>query len=217
MKKLLTSLAILALVASPALAREYTPWAGVPTGGSDAEADVVLEYDGDAYFGYGTSPNWTDLTVVNFAAPAGGPWTLCEWIGYVTGPNPKDAQVWAVGNLSSPPVLVIADTESFLPFGPGPWPPGGYSVVDITSYGLVYDAGDLFGIGTWFDGQGDGIGLAYAYDDANPGHSWAIYAGFWTDDTYGYGVDDGLRAGLCGGPTATEQTTWGGVKALYNK
>jgi len=215
MKKLLVSLAILALVASPALARDYTPWSGVPAGGSDAEADVVLEYDGDLYYGYGTSPGWTDLTVVNFAAPSGGPWTLCEAIYYIIGPYPKAAQVWAVADLNTPPVLPIGETEMFLPASPGPWPPGGYTVVDVTAYGLVYNDGDLFGVGAAFDGLGDGIGLAYAFDDGNPGHSWAVYAGFWTDDTNNYGVDDGMRAGLCGGPTATEQTTWGGVKALY--
>ena len=86
----------------------------------------------------------------------------------------------------------------------------------MTSYGLTYNDGDLFGVGTTFDGLGDGIGLEYADQDGNPGHSWALYYGSWTDDTYAYNTDNGIRAGLdAAGGTPVESTTWGGVKAIF--
>jgi len=50
--------ALAALAAPPVLAREAIEHAGLcPDGAAGPRADVELEYDGEAWFGYGTSPN----------------------------------------------------------------------------------------------------------------------------------------------------------------
>ena len=76
MKKVLLSLAILGLLAAPAMARDFTSASSVGKAPEAGRADLVLEYDGleqGALFGYGTSPGWLDECCNNFAAPAGGP------------------------------------------------------------------------------------------------------------------------------------------------
>jgi hypothetical protein len=215
MTKLLATLAIVALVAMPAMAREYVPWTGSLGGDNAGRADVVLEYDGgvDCIRGYGTSPGWTDLSVVNFQTPAGGPYTLAEAWYYVFGPNEKSAEIWAVGDLFAPPLGVGAEGIMWMPIGAA-WPPGGWTVVDVTAYGITFYEGDLFGVGCDIFPD-EGLGLADYLCDGIPGHSWAIYGGFWTDDTYEWGTDDCIRAGLNGPPSAADETTWGGVKALF--
>lgn len=214
MKRLLATLAIVALFAAPAMAKDFIPWTGATADEPDQRADVVLEYDeGAAIYGYGTSPGWTDLTVVNFEVPAGGPWDVAEAWYYVSGPLEKTAEVWVVGDLFAPPLGLALDGITWMPVGAA-WPPGDWTIVDITGYGLTLAPGDLFGIGCDITPD-EGIGLTYAYEDGNPGHTWAMYYGAWTDDTYSYDTDETIRAGLNGPPTATEETTWGGVKTLF--
>ncbi len=215
MKRLLVTLAIVALFAAPAMAKDFTPWTGATADEPDQRADVVLEYDGglDYLYGFGSSPGWTDLTVVNFEAPAGGPWDVAEAWYYVSGPNEKTAEIWAVGDLFAPPLGLGFDGILWTPVGPD-WPPGDWTIVDITGYGLTLNAGELFGIGCDIYPD-EGIGLCYAAADGNPGHTWAMYYGYWTDDTYSYDTDETIRTGLNGPPTAVDETTWGGVKALF--
>lgn len=215
MKKFLTALALFALIATPAMAKDLVPWTGTVIGGGDVRADIVLEYDGDLFVAYGASPGWTDYTCVNFEAPAGGPFSLDEFHFYGFGPDNMPVDVWEVADLFFPPISIIT-SGTFLP-GSAAWPPGGWDVADISGLGVTMNTGALFGLGTDFAmfQYMSGIGLADAYGDGNPGHSWAIWSGMWTDDTYGYGYDSGIRAGLNGGGTPVEQTTWGGVKALY--
>ncbi len=218
MRNLLLVLAVLAM-ATPAMAKDYVAWSGTPGTGTDTRADVTLEYDGwelIGFYGYGSSPGWTDYTVVNFETPAGGPFVLAEAQYYVFGPDNMPAEVWNVADLFQHPIDVMATGVSFVPMSAA-WPPGAFDIVDITSYGIMLNEGDLFGIGTDFAIYAglSGIGLADAYGDGNPGHSWAIWSGMWTDDTYGYATDDGIRAGLNEGVTPVEATTWGGVKGLY--
>lgn len=218
MRKVLLALAIIAMTA-PAMARDLVPWSGTPGTPMANRADVVLEYDGWETIGfasYGISPNWTDYTAVNFETPAGGPYSLAEAQYYVFGPAGMLADVWSVSDLFQPPVALIGTGLTFTPVAAA-WPPAAFSVGDVSSYGIVLNEGDLFAVATdfaMFAGM-SGIGLADAYADGNPGHSWAIWGGSWTDDTYGYGYDDGIRAGLNTGITPVESTTWGGVKALY--
>ncbi len=215
MRNLLLVLAVLAM-AGPAMARDFVPWEGTPTGVSNSRSDLVLEYDGELWYGYGVSPNWTDYTVVNFETPAGGPYTLVEAQYYVFGPGDMLAEIWSIDALSSPPVGVSHTGETFMPVA-GAWPPGAWSIGDVSAYGISLNSGDLFGIGTdyAFYAGTSGVGLADAFGDGNPGHSWVMYAGAWEDDTYVWDTDDGHRAGLNVGPTPADQTTWGGVKSLY--
>lgn len=218
MRTLILALAVLAM-STPVLARDMVVWSGSPGAPANQRADVVLEYDGwetIGFSGYGMSPDWTDYTAVNFETPAGGPYCLAEAQYYVFGPGAMPADIWSVADLFQPPTSMVATGISFSPAGTA-WPPGAWSVGDVTGYGIILNAGDLFAVATDFAlfAQMSGIGLADAYADGNPGHSWAIWGGSWTDDTYGYGYDDGIRAGLNMGVSPVEQTTWGGVKALY--
>ena len=97
-----------------------------------------------------------------------------------------------------------------------PWPPADWTTVDVTGLCMVVDTGAIVAPAWSLLGTDAGMGLAYAYDDGNPGHSWAIWGGAWTDDTYGYGTDDGIRLGLnYGGGSPTEATTWGSVKGMF--
>jgi hypothetical protein len=213
MKTALAALGVLAVIAAPSMARDFVPFTSSAT--SAARADVELSYEDGNFYGYGTSPGWTDNTVVNFETPAGGPYVLSEALYYVFGSEMKPAEVWDVSALAAPPVSIVDASTTFTPAG-GAWPPGSFTVVDVTSYGLTYDSGDLFGVGTTFNGLGDGIGLAYADADGNPGHSWAIYYGAWTDDTFGYNTDDGIRAGMdFAGSVPTDETTWSNVKGIF--
>jgi hypothetical protein len=218
MRNLLLVLAVLAM-AAPAMARENVPWSGTPGTSSPLRTDVVLEYDGWETIGfasYGISPNWTDYTAVNFETPGGGPYCLAEAQYYVFGPAGMLCDVWTVNNLSAPPVTLAHTGLTFTPVAAA-WPPMAFSIGDVSGYGAVYNSGDMFAVATDFAmfAGACGIGLADAYADGNPGHSWAIWSGAWTDDTYGYGYDDGIRAGLNQGISPVEQTTWGGVKNLY--
>ena len=216
MKQLVTILALAAIAVAPASAREYLPFTGTPQPEPESVSDVVLEYDGGAAYlgGFGGYYGWTQNTVVNFQAPGGGPWLLDEahyyLYSYGAGGN-RPADVWNISALGAAPVNVIANTINWAP----PGAPSGFQIVDISGYGLNYNAGDLFGVGTQVF-PGDVIALFYAFDDANPGYSWSLFYGVWYDDTNGYGIDDGIRAGVSGGPTPVVETTWGGVKALYN-
>lgn len=215
MKSVLATLGILLILAAPAMAREFVPWTPTSPDQVDTRSDIVLEYDGGVFVAYGASPNWTDYTVVNFEAPD-GMWLVSEAQYYVHGPVNKMAELWEVSDLFSPPVSVVATGVAWLPVSAA-WPPGAFTVVDVTSYGVNLAGGDLLGVGCEFiPYEISGIGLAYAYDDGNPGHSWALWSGSWTDDTYGYGYDDGIRMGLDdAGGTPTHTTTWGAVKDLY--
>jgi hypothetical protein len=218
MRNLLLVLAVLSM-AAPAMARDNVHWSTAPGTPTAQRADVVLEYDGWELIGfgyYGMSPNWTDYTAVNFETPSGGPYCLAEAQYYVFGPGAMPADVWSVTDLFQPPVATIGTGITFTPVAAA-WPPAAFSVGNVSGYGIVLNSGDLFAVGTDFAlyAQMSGIGLADAYGDGNPGHSWAIYAGAWTDDTYGYSFDDGIRAGLNQGISPVKMTTWGGVKALY--
>jgi hypothetical protein len=214
MKTALAAFGALALVVAPSVAKDFVPFAS-SSPATQARADVELAYEDGTFYGFGTSPNWTDNTVVNFEAPADGPWVLSEALYYVFGSEMKPAEVWALDELDMPPVSIIDDSISFTPAGTA-WPPGAFTVVDVSAYGLTFNSGDLFGVGTTFNGASDGIGLSYADADGNPGHSWAIYYGEWTDDTFAYNTDDGIRAGMdFAGSVPTNETTWSNVKGIF--
>jgi len=214
MKTALAAFGVLAVLAAPTMAKDFVPFAS-STSTTAARADVELAYEDGVYRGYGTSPGWTDNSVVNFEAPADGPWMLSEAIYYVIGSEMKPAEVWNIDALDAAPVSINDASTSFMPAG-ATWPPGVFSVVDVTGYGLTYNSGDLFGVGTTFNGLGDGIGLADADADGVLGHSWALYYGAWTDDTYAYNTDDAIRAGMdFAGSVPTEETTWSAVKDIF--
>jgi hypothetical protein len=215
MKKLLLLLALVALVVPPALARDFTPYAGpyTPTTPGD-RSDVNLEYDGEAWYGYGTSPNWCDESVVNFEAPAGGPFVVAEVRYYVIGTSEKPVHFWDSAALDAPPSNYIDGPLFSTAYST--WPPADWTNVDVTGMNMVVDTGDIVAPGCQFYGDDDGIGLADYLADGVPGHSWVLYAGGWEDDTYVWGTDDGIRLGLnYGGGTPVQETTWGQVKSLF--
>ena len=86
MKKIVTALALTAIVAGSVSAREFTPFSGTPAPEPESGSDVCLEYDGGAAFfgGFGSYYGWSQNTVVHFEAPA-GTWTLSEAQYYLYG------------------------------------------------------------------------------------------------------------------------------------
>lgn len=214
MKRVLMALALVALLAAPSLAREYVPYDGTVQAPSPSRADIELEWDGGSFMNYGTSPNWTDETAVVFEAPAGGPFTVAEVRYYMFGTTSRPVHIWPIDDLWGIPYGTATDGPEFNP-GYGSFPPADWTTVDVTGMGMVMDTGAVLAPGVTIIST-DGIGLAYAYDDGNPGHSWSVWSGGWTDDTYGYGFDDGIRLGLnYGGGSPTEETTWGSVKGMF--
>jgi hypothetical protein len=203
------------MLATPAIAREFTAYNGTYAPTTPTRADIELEYDGNMFFGYGTSPGWTDETAVIFEAPAGGPFTVAEIRYYAIGTAMKPSHFFASADIWGPPFGDPVVGPQFAT-GYGSWPPADWTTVDVTGMGMMVNTGDIVVPALPLFGTGDGIGLAYAYDDMNPGHSWAIWGGGWADDTYMYGVDDGVRLGLnYGGGTPAGETTWGAVKGMF--
>jgi hypothetical protein len=213
MKKLVTALALTAVIAGSVSAREFTPYSGTPAPEPESGSDVCLEYDGGADFlgAFGSYYSWSQNTVVHFAAPAGGPWTLNEaqYYFYGAGSRAADAYTNTTG-LNDPPTV---PTHSSISWTPSPFPVG-FESVDISGYGIVLNEGDLFGVGSALL-PGDAISLFYAVEDGNPGYSWSVYYGTWYNDTADFNWDDGIRACLSGSVVPVEETTWGGVKSLY--
>lgn len=213
MKKFVTALALTAVLAGSVSAREFTPFSGTPAPEPESGADVCLEYDGGASFfgGFGTYYGWSQNTVVHFAAPAGGPWTLSEAQYYFYGSGSRAADVYTnTAGLNSPP---SSPTHSSVSWTPSPIPVG-FESVDVSSYGIVLNEGDLFGVGSVLF-PSDFISVYYAFDDGNPGYSWSLFYGTWYNDTTDFSVDDGIRACLTGNVVPVEESTWGGVKSLY--
>lgn len=215
MKKLLVALSMTAILAAPALARETLPWTnseypnpGDPQGGGC----TLLSYDGDAFVTYGSSPGWGDEVAVTFEVPAGGPYTVSEVHYWGAGVSTLSSFLYGGGpGLFDPPTAVsdVLGSFSFLDAAP---PASAWTVVAVA--GPSVSSGDLVRPGLNLT-SADAIGLADYLADGNPGHSWALFSGFWTDDTYAYGYDDGVRVCLAGGPTPTYETTWGKVKTLF--
>jgi len=214
MKRVLLALALVALLAAPGLARETIPYGGPTQAPSASRADIELEYDGGVFSGYGTSPNWTDESCVVFEAPAGGPFAVAEVRYFVHGSSSRPVHFWPIDDLWGVPYGTPTAGPNFTPAYPS-FPPADFTTVDVSGMGMTMNTGDVLAPGLPLYGDGDGIGLAYAYDDGNPGHSWAVWSGGWCDDTYGYGYDDGIRLGLNYGGIPANETTWGSVKGMF--
>lgn len=214
MKKIVTALALTAIVAGSVSAREFTPFSGTPAPEPESGSDVCLEYDGGSAFfgGFGDYYGWSQNTVVHFEAPA-GTWTLSEAQYYLygggAGSRTADAYTNTTG-LSNEPTVPTHNSISWTPsFGAV-----GFESVDISSYGIMLNGGDLFGVGTTLL-PGDGISVFYASSDGNPGYSWSNWYGIWYNDTADFDLDDGIRACLTGDVVPVEEKTWGGIKSLY--
>ncbi len=217
MKKLLLLLLLVLMVASPAISREAVKYNGTPVQDNPTRtSDIELEYDGGVFVAYGMSPNWTDFTVVNFEIPDGGPFMANEIRYYCIGSMPVFSYFMDGGGLSDPPTNPLVQGPQFTPCCPAPFPPADWTTVNVAGLQFACNTGDIVRPGIELLGTDFGLGMAYAFDDGNPGHSWALWSGAWTDDTYGYGYDDGIRLGInIAGGTPVQATTWGGVKNLY--
>ena len=213
MKKLVTALALMAIIAGSVSAREFTPYSGTPAPEPGSRSDICLEYDGGANFfgGFGTYYGWSQNTVVHFTAPPGGPWTLTEAQYYFYGAGARSADVYT--NTTGLDTAPTSPTNSGVMWTPSGFPVG-FETVDVSSYGVVLNEGDLFGVGSILL-PSDLISVYYASADANPGHSWSNWYGTWYNDTIEFDVDDGVRACLTGNVVPVEESTWGGIKSLY--
>jgi len=213
MKKAIILFALVALVAVPAMAREMVRTDAVS--GPEltlGRADAELMYDDGTFEGFGTSPDWTDITLGVFEAPTGGPWTLTTFRVFMFGLADHEVMMDDTADMVTPPAAPYGTGVFFNP-GTADFASATWVDVDMTGLGLVYNAGDIIAIGTAFDGA-DGIGLDDSCAMAGTcGVYWAQWSGLWGLDS-DYGYNDGLRVVLTG-PTPNEEVTLSAVKSLY--
>jgi len=221
MKKALILFAILAFSATAVMAERGAIRLGAPKYGTSQPRDAVeLGYDDDSFEAFGSSPDWTDETLMVAEVPADGPYALetIRIFGFGLADRPIVSR--EVADLLSEPGVVLDESIMFN-WGVGTWDEALWVDVDVTSLGLIYDEGDLICAGTRFYGDvdgdtilDDGIGLDDScYYDGTCGVYWAQYGGAWTLDT-DFGYNDGIRFLLTGG-TAIERISLSGVKRLY--
>ncbi len=213
MKKALVLFAIFALVAGTALADRGLTRAEFPRHGNSQNRDAVeLGYDDDTFEGYGTSPDWSDETIMVAEVPAGGPYALETIRFFGFGMTDRPVVFREILDLVTEPGAVI-DNSIMFNFGVDVWENAQWVDVDVSSLGFIYDEGDLIGAGLTLDGT-DGIGLDDScFYDGTCGTYWAYWNGTWGLDS-DYGYNDGIRFVLTGG-TSTQEITLSGVKRLY--
>ncbi len=225
MKKLLVLAAILAIAAPSAFGligskdgSQATLVPGAPNAPSETRAD--WEYnttgmmDGAATSG-GSATGWGEFFICTVQNTAGAEifpielgWPLCgaetEAYGWL---------VW-VGDMGGPvcPMGDAYTADFFGPFtpvdpAPGTFPPTVYTYVDVSGFSI--DAGAWFTFG--YDNTGTG-----GHIDYNGVECWAWYGGAWDPEVnYARTQVHQIKANFEGGGTATETTTWGGIKALF--
>ena len=236
MKKVAAILAVFALAALPAMASaanqaalgfsRNTTIIQAPT--PDSQCNLDQQDDGTFENGYA----WQYGGVV---APDYGSWAECygnayvctinyflTQIGYYIGQT-LDAYVWedAGGN----PGNVICTVGGIDPGAPGFWPSITEHVVDVNCC-----ANGSHFVGYWPNWPGEAAGWFTASDEDGFGNGCPRmkvapgigYPTGWQHPnivpTFAGCQDLGIRETAladCGGPTATEQTTWGQIKALY--
>jgi len=221
MKNAFALFAIFALIAGTALADRALVRTQTPKyGNSQARDAVELGYDDDSFEGFGSSPDWSDETLMVAEVPAGGPYALETVRFFGFGLSDRPVVFREVADMFSEPGAVLDESIQFN-WGVGSWDEALWVDVDVSSLGLIYNEGDLICAGTRFlgdlDGDGnmdDGIGLDDScFYDGTCGVYWAFWSGLWGQDA-DYGYNDGIRFVLTGG-TATREVTLTGVKRLF--
>ena len=213
MKKLLVLTALVALVAVPALADRGAVRSDTPRIGYSQPRDAVeLGYDDDSFEGYGTSPDWSDETVMVAEVPAGGPYTLETVRFFGFGMTDRPVIFRAASDLVSPPGDIL-NQDIMFNFGVDAWEDALWVDVDVSSLGLVYNSGDFICAGMPLDGT-DGIGLDDScYQLGSCGVYWAMWGGAWGQDA-DYGYNDGIRFVITGG-TAVSHISLSAVRKMY--
>ena len=221
MKKALILFAIIALIAGTAMADRGLTRSATPKQGNSQSRDAVeLGYDDDSFEGYGSSPDWTDETVMVVEVPAGGPYALETIRFFGFGLDDRPVVFRDVVDMVTEPGAVLDESVMFN-WGVGTWDEALWVDVDVSSLGLIFDEGDLICAGTRFLGDvdgdtvmDDGIGLDDScFYDGTCGVYWAMWSGAWGLDA-DFGYNDGIRFVLTGG-TATREISISGVKRLY--
>jgi hypothetical protein len=224
LRKLLFLAAVLAVVVPPALAetasKDGTPIEPNPGGTNDpspVRADWVYNTGGSEDFVPdlgGSDTGWgewfittvqndagTCLHITEFGFPCCGPptgffgWILWYDVGGINPPTGPAESADEYGEFT--PVCTDPDT----------WPPTVYTYVDVSGVGIVVPAGNYFCFG--YDNTGMGGQTYY-----NGVQTWAWYGGMWDADEY-WGRTAILQVKANFGASATQETSWGGVKALF--
>ncbi|MCP4547538.1 MAG: hypothetical protein GY835_13855 [bacterium] len=211
MRKVITLLALIALIATPVLARQAVTFDSVVTSPASLDRDdVELGYDDGIFSGFGSTPDWSDMTIGVFEAPAGD-WTLTTMRIYFFGDQDHAVMMDDTADLATAPAAPYATTVTFNA-GTTAFDESVWLDVDMGSLGLVYAGGEIIAVGVTFDGA-DGVGLSDCVDGVDCGYYWASYDGAWGLDS-AYAKNNGIRV-VVTGQTASEAASMSSVKALY--
>ncbi|MCP4547539.1 MAG: hypothetical protein GY835_13860 [bacterium] len=208
MRKVITLLALIALIATPVLARQAVNVDVMTANTSLDRDDVELGYDDGVFPSYGTSPDWTDMTLGVFEVPAGN-WTLTTYRTFFFGPD-HEVLMDDTADLATPPAAPYGTGVMFA--GGVEWAEAAWIDADMSGLGLIFNGGDIIAIGAAFDGS-EGMGLSDCVAGVDCGYYWASYNGAWGLDS-DYDKNNGLRCVITGG-TASEAASMSSIKALY--
>ncbi len=225
MKKLLVLGAVLAITASSALALTgskdgsiATLNPGVPNVPSAVRSDFEFNTGGAidiAPTTGGTASGWGEFFVAPIQNTAGDAITIDE-LGFPCCGSETGEFGWLVwvGDMGGP-VQPMGDAYtcdfhgSFTPVDPAPdtFPPTVYTYIAIT--GVDIAAGAWFVVG--YDNTGTG-----GHVDYNGNESFAWYGGAWDPEVnYSRTEVHQVKGSTGGSPSATEVSTWGGIKNLF--
>ena len=224
-KRLLLVVAVLALVAAPALAVDYAGKNSTqPMQRSSGPVNVPSNVR--SFFEYNTGGT------IDFVPDLGGSATgWAEWsIAFVTNETGQDLCLTELSWPSSGPASgdygwLVWLNQSTLPgpaesaqyYGPytpndtnpATFPPTTYTYIDVSSQAMLWANGTTLCWG--FDNTG-----MQGMTSFNGVDTWGWYGGIWDgDQAYGRTAILQIKADPCGG-VPTKPTTWGAIKALYN-
>ena len=224
MRKLLIALAVVAVVASPALAGvAYKDGGIVRDNPGPANEPSSIRYDwaynSGGYLDFvpdmgGSSDGWGEWFIVTVYNDSGLNLMLVEF-GFPCAGPPTEEYGWVVwldmgGYVPPSGDAYTAEFHGeFTPVDPDPntWPPTTYTYVDVSSKGIVIPPGTYFCFG--YDNTGMGGQTAF-----NGVDTWAWYSDMWDpDQSWGRTAILQVKANYFSSPV--EHETWGAIKALY--
>ena len=221
MKKLLTIIGILALMASGVLAADGVcgkegqtlPVQDNPAQGNsgtraDVEWNTTGTIDGPATTG-GSADGWGPYFITAWTNDTGQDVSIIEFGWPCGGPGPVDWYVWISETLPGP-----VGTETFngqwtpASSDPDEFPPSTYSYIDVTAADIMIPTGATF----YFGYENPGIGGQIT---ANGVDTWAWYNGAWDPDA-SWGRTAVLQFKGTFGGVPVQTTTLSQVRSLFD-
>ena len=225
LKKLLLTVAILALIVSPALAETSACKDGTPAKlrpvapGESSTIRYDFQYNTGGALDFvpttgGSSDGWGEWFLTTVYNGTGMDLILVE-LGFPCCGPPTEAYGWVVwtnmGGYVSPGGNAYSAEHfgSFVPVDPDPttFPPTTYTYVDVSAAGIVIPDGTYFCFG--YDNTGTGGQTTF-----NGVMTWAWYEGWWDpDESWGRTAILQVKANYFGTPVL--DSSWGTIKSFF--